>query len=171
MFGITTVTIGWAQPASTSKTFFKTEIKHEFSSVSSPDLFKLIVRGKNIFDAVVTFQILNANGKKIYDEHFTVGELMEFGSAETDKAYKRSKEDSVFIIGVLSQFFDERNFLRPAIKDSSEMKDNYSSFEDWNIIWQEKTPIGFSYQLGAEDGRCIAYSLKKKKVILYFTCC
>jgi hypothetical protein len=153
------------------KTIFKVEKRHNFSLTTNKDLFKLTLKGENIFDGTVYFEIYASNGKKIYDEKFKVAAMMEFGTPGTDKAFKRSKEDSSAIIAVMNQFFDEQNFLKPAIKDSLEMKDNYSSFEKWDIIWQERTPIGFHYLLGAEDGRSIAYSTKKKKVILYFTCC
>ena len=169
--GISVISIGQSQIDNTSKQIIVVEKKHEFSSESTQDIFRLTVNGKNIFDAVVTFQILKANGQEIYNVCFTTGDLMEFGSPETDKGYKRSKEDSISIIAVLNQFFDERNFTKPAVQDTSEMKDNYSSFENWNLIREDSTTTGFIYQLGAEGGRKIAYSKKKNKVILYFTCC
>jgi hypothetical protein len=150
---------------------YEVQMEHAFSSPLVNDKFELTLWGENIFDGIITFKISDSNKNYLYFEQFTVGELMEFGPPETDLAYERSSDDSTFIILMMKQFFDERNFWYPAIADSSQMKDNYSDFETWNIIWQENAPIGFHYLLGAEDGRAIAYSIRQKKVIVYFTCC
>jgi hypothetical protein len=146
-------------------------MEHFFSSQKQKDIFSLTVMGKNIFDSFVTFRITSSQGKIIYEDKFSMGDLMEFGSSETDKAYRRDSEDSLDIIYTLNHFFDEDMFSSPAIKDTTDMNANMEPREVWWPVYKDKTTIGFFYQLGAEDGRSITYLKKEKKVITYFTCC
>ena len=160
-----------AQTVNDVKLIYQVEKMHQFSSRTNNDRFTLSLHGPNIFDGVLTFKIVTEEGKEIYKDEFTTGEMMEFGPPETDIGYLRSKEDSLTITIIMNQFFDERSFTFPAVLDSSEMKDNYTAFDEWNLIYQDPDATGFHYLLGAEDGRSIAYSKKRKKVVVYFTCC
>jgi hypothetical protein len=154
-----------------SKQLFQLERKHKFSSTNNEDTFKITVKGENIFDSYITFTVVNWRGKEIYRHRFSMGDFCEFGPPESDKAYRRDSEDSTSIIEDLTQFFDEERFDEPAIKDTADMESNSIPREVWWEIWQDKTAIDFHYQLGAEDGRGIVYSKKRKKVIQYYACC
>ena len=152
--------------AQSDKIIYVTEKKHEFSSAPALDLFRLTLVGKNIFDGVVTFEIFTEKGKKIYNRAFTVYEMMERGPGDS-----RTEYDSTMIVIIMNQFFDEIMFSKPAFTDSADINDNFSDIATWNLIKQDADAISFSYLLGAEDGSRIAYSIKKKKVVVYFTCC
>jgi hypothetical protein len=144
---------------------------HVFSSHSHEDQFELTVRGDNFFDSEVTFRIISWQHKEIYRHQFSMGELMEFGPIETDKAYRRDKDDSIMIRYQLSHFFDDDRFDSPAIRDTADMQPNLLPREDWWEIYEDQTSVGFYYQLGAEDGRGIAWSIHQKKVIHFYACC
>ena len=150
---------------------YSVQQKHKFSSQQKEDTFSLTVNGKNIFDSYITFHITSWQGKVIYTDRFSVGDLMEFGSLETDKAYLRNSNDSIAIINSLNHFFDEEKFINPAIKDTADMNGNLEPREVWWPVWKDRSAIGFHYLLGAENGRTITYLKKKEKVITYFTCC
>jgi hypothetical protein len=152
--------------AQKSVPLYSLEKKHSFSSVSKEDIFKLTVVGKNIFDSFVTFQITDWSGRIIFQDRFSMNDLCERGDSDS-----RDKEAEQSIYDQLSYFFDEERFNNPAIKDTVEMQSNSFPREVWFDIWQDRSAIGFNYQLGAEDGRGIVYSKKKKKVIQYYACC
>jgi hypothetical protein len=71
----------------------------------------------------------------------------------------------------LREFFGEKNFLAPAIKENENFDSDYSDKNIWFDIREDRTATGFSYSIGEEDSRKIAFSKKLKKVVLYFNCC
>ena len=75
------------------------------------------------------------------------------------------------MISRIEGFFNENNFLNPAIKKDEKFDPDYSDKETWDEIQSDKAAIGFSYLLGEEDGRKIAFSKKKRIVVMYFNCC
>ena len=71
----------------------------------------------------------------------------------------------------MQHFFDDENFLIPAIKAAEEFESQYSEKAYWESIKNDPKAIGFYYLIGEEDGRSIAYSKELKKVVMYFNCC
>jgi hypothetical protein len=150
-----------------SRSLFNSEKRHVFSSTTREDKFRLQVHGRNIFDSFVTFQIVSWQGKQIYSHRFSMDELMERGPRD-----RRESKDSLNIIHKLDHFFDDDGFSNPAMKDTlQDNEGNLLSRDEWFEIWKDKTAIGFFYLLGAEDGRGIAYSKKKKKAVQFYACC
>jgi len=150
---------------------YSQKIKHIFSSQKKADAFSISAYGQNIFDSYVAFRIVRWDGKEIYKHRFSMGDLMEYGPPETDKAYRRDSKDSSSIIRHLSHFFDEDQFHNPAIADTIDMRGNMLPRDKWWNIWKDKTAIGFFYELGAEDMHGIVFSKRHKKVIQYYACC
>jgi hypothetical protein len=143
------------------------EAKHAFSDQEHADTFSLSVSGANLFDADVTFQIITWRGEEIYSEKFSVNHLME-----RDARDPRTSKDSLHILNTLQHFFDNEKFSSPAIPDTSRYAEaNLIPREQWIEIWRDATTIGFSFLLGAEDGRSISFSKTVKKVVQYWACC
>lgn len=150
-----------------SKTLIRFAAQHAFSSQTNVDTFSLEVRGANLFDSFVQFRIVSWQGNVIYNQRFSMDDLMERGPRD-----RRSPEDSLVIIDALNHFHDEVHFSNPAMMDTLESNSgNLLPRDKWLEIWEDKTAIGFSYQLGAEDGRVIAYSKKSNRVVLFYRCC
>jgi hypothetical protein len=142
---------------------------HAFSDPNKLDSFEIKAEGLNILNSQVTFRIISFNGKEIYSISFPSTDLIGMGLQRGVNASK--KEQEKYILKRIHDFFDEKNFSVPAIKDSEEFEDEYGTIEIFTDIKSDKTAIGFHYLIGEEDGRKIAYSKKLKKVLLYFNCC
>jgi hypothetical protein len=71
----------------------------------------------------------------------------------------------------IREFFKEKNFYSPAIKQDEIFNEDLSDKEIWTEIKSDSSAIGFYYLIGEEDGRKIAFSKKKNKIVMYFNCC
>jgi len=144
------------------------KIKHVFSNMDSLDEFRIYIKGKSIIDGTVIFRITKDNGDILLNEEFPSYLLMGYDfEGNADSKSDREK----FMINRIKSFFNEKNFLNPAISPNQTFDEDYSDKEIWDEISADKTRIGFSYILGEEDGRQIAYSKKSNKAVLYFNCC
>ncbi len=150
-----------------ARLLISSSIQHSFSDLTKKDTFKLNVTGESILKGNFTFEIIDFSGKSILKETFPTSDLLGFGIEEntTDK----QKEE--YIKKRIKDFFKEDNFISPAIKTSETFEEEYSDKDIWTDIKSDKTAIGFTYLIGEEDNRSIAYSKKKKKVVMYFNCC
>lgn len=143
---------------------YKNVTLHNFSSPVDLDTFKIYVTGKTIKDGEFTFKIVTSKGETILEEKYQSLYLVDFGFDErlgTEEEYIKKRLDS---------FFSEEHFKKPAITDQT-FDGNYSDKAIWEDIRSDKTSIGFKYLIGKEDGRHIAYSKSKRKVVMYFNCC
>lgn len=140
---------------------------HEFSDPVKADTFKLLVSGENLMEAVVDFQIISASGKVIYSERFESAFLL----ASVSDMPVDSVTQISYINERINSFFDNDNFIQPAIAKEMVFDPNYSDRKIWDEVKSTKNPIGFKYLLGKEDGRRIAYLPKSGMVRVYFNCC
>ncbi|MEN6354741.1 MAG: hypothetical protein ABFD02_14925 [Bacteroidales bacterium] len=142
-------------------------ITHYFSSLENLDTFKIYIIGNSLLESTVHLEIIDSSGKKIYSEKFKSYLLLNFDidSDTTDLA----KEN--FIKNRIANFFNEDNFIAPAIGDKEEYDSAYSQKDIWDDIHSDRKAIGFRFLIGEEDGRSIAYSRNFKKVVMYFNCC
>lgn len=164
---------------------------HFFSNVAAVDTFKLSYNSDNLQDTIV-FEIISSKGYSIYQAKFPGWALFDYGKPSymyiSDKGwkpgdyYKNAKdsivktdslknEDDRYLRSRIAEFFDEKRFLRnPIPKLLKEYKDNLivGSYE---TLLNDPDVIGFSYHLDAEDGRMIAFSRKKNKVVYFWRCC
>lgn len=144
------------------------KVMHAFSQIDNKDEFYICIKGKSILDGKMIFRITKSDGTELLNEEFPSYLLMGYGF-EGDLNSKNDKEDH--IKSRIKDFFNESNFIYPAIKSDETFDQDYSDKEIWDEIKSDKTIIGFSYLIGEEDGRKIAFSKKKGKVIMYFNCC
>lgn len=141
---------------------------HFFSNTEKEDEFHIYLTGETIYKGTITFQITNHKEKLILKEKFSAQLLIGYEFIGDQKSLK-DKED--FIIQRVMEFFKEENFIYPAISSKDIFDEDYSDKKIWEDIKSDKTAIGFNYLIGEEDGRRIAFSKKKGKVVMYFNCC
>lgn len=144
--------------------------KHIFSDPSKEDIFRLRIDGNNPNDAMVHFTIENEKGELIYAEDFKVGLLFD----ESMLPENTTLSDSLKIVALkeeINKFFKDENFSTPAIANDSDFRQEYSDKAIWNDIKKDKSAVGFYYLLGGQNGRSIAWSKTKGKVVVYFNCC
>jgi len=144
------------------------KVMHAFSQIDNKDEFYICIKGKSILDGKMIFKITKSDGTELLNEEFPSYLLMGYGF-EADTNSEKDKED--YIKKRIKDFFNEINFIYPAIKSDETFDEDYSDKEIWDEIKSDQTVIGFSYLIGEEDGRKIAFSKKKGKVVMYFNCC
>ena len=144
------------------------KVMHAFSKIDNKDEFYICIKGKSILDGKMIFKITKSDGTELLNEEFPSYLLMGYGF-EGDMNSAKDKED--YIKSRIKDFFNENNFMYPAIKSDENFDEDYSDKEIWNEIKSDLTVIGFSYLIGEEDGRKIAFSKNKGKVVMYFNCC
>jgi len=145
------------------------KIAHAFSSAVSKDTFRIKAVGSTLLKAKIIFTISSGSGTEIYSATFKAVDLINEGLPKGIAA--SGKDQERYILKRIREFFNEKNFSQPAIRDNEEFDDDYSIQDIWMDIKSDKTAIGFNYLIGEEDNRKIAYSKKLKKAVLYFNCC
>ena len=140
---------------------------HKFSDAEKQDTFKITLLGDSPETALVKFEIVSSNGEVIYKDEFESNYLFDYNLQQNATSQERNE----FILARINTFFDDENFITPAIKSDQIFDPNYSDEKVWNAVKQEAGATGFHYQLGKEDGRWIAYLKQQDKVALYFNCC
>ncbi len=126
----------------------------------------------NFVDDDFIFSIISHNGKELYKATFKGADLIDFGIndyAENGQVSIELKQK--YIAKRVLTFFEDKNFMNPAIKPEETLEPSYSDEKIWKDIKANKNAIGFYYLLGASDGRSIAYSKSKQKAVVYFNCC
>jgi len=164
---------------------------HFFSDVTAVDTFKLSYNCDNLRDTIM-FEIISSKGNLIYQVKFPGWALFDYGKPSymfiSDKGWKakdyyKNEKDSIiktdslkneddrYLRSKIAGFFDEKKFFRnPIPKMLKEYKNNLivGSYE---TLLNDPDVIGFSYHLYEEDGRMIAFSRKKNKVVYFWGCC
>ena len=67
-------------------------------------------------------------------------------------------------------FFDEENFLEPAVT-ADEQPDKNTPDKNFFTELKQSGVNGFKYRLGKESNLYIAWSQQEKKVKTYYECC
>jgi hypothetical protein len=146
---------------------FQRDTTLSFSAKGESDTFRMIVTGKSLKEGKGTFQIMNQKGQTIHSENFETNMLLDYafdGNAEKSEA-------ETHIRYRLESFFTPDKFRIPAIATSTVFDKNYSDKEIWDDIQADQSAVGFTYLLGKEDKRYIAFSQKQNKVVMYYNCC
>src|SRR5688572_6298211 len=158
---------------STAKPTIKTgEVKlkikkaHLFSDPTKPDNFELNLAGNSILNSKIQFTITNPTGQLIYQDSMTAADLEASMVYEMKTSTPTEKQREAFLKKRLNGFFDNENFSTPAIAPNDIFDPTYGDEAAWNAIKKDPKSINFNYLLGKENGRRIAYSKLKKKVML-----
>jgi hypothetical protein len=142
-------------------------ITHHFSSSTSKDTFKIRLIGKTITESKFEFEIKTSHGLVIHFETYPSYYLVGYGLDPNANEIEQSE----YIGGRISKFFDEENFRQPAISKDELFDEDYSNKEIWDDIKSDSTSVKFAYLIGEEGNGQIAYSKKLKKVVTIFSCC
>lgn len=158
------------QHSTTSEFLIENKKMHAFSDPGKKDEFFIAIKGKNLLDGKVVFTIRSWDGKQLLKEEFDANYLLGY---DFTGDIKSQKDTDAFIKKRIQSFFADDRFSVPAIKDDVVFEDQeyYIDKESWEEIKANKQAIGFYYLLGEEDGRHIAFSKKKGKVVMYYNCC
>lgn len=153
-----------------SEYLIENKVLHVFSDPAKKDEFRIVVTGKSLLKGKVLFTITNPEGKSLLKEEFETNFLLGYDFTGNINS---KKETDAFITKRINEFFSEDRFSVPAIKNDEVFEDQsyYIDKETWEEVKANKQSVGFYYLLGAEDGRHIAFSKKKGKVVMYYNCC
>ncbi len=153
-----------------SEYLIENKVLHAFSDPLKKDEFRIVITGKSLLKGKVLFTITSPEGKTLLKEEFEANFLLNYDF--TGNIHSK-KETDAFITKRINEFFSEDRFSVPAIKEDEIFEDQsyYIDRETWDEVKANKQAIGFYYLLGAEDGRHIAFSKKKGKVVMVYNCC
>lgn len=146
------------------------KVLHTFSDPSKKDEFRIVITGKSLLKGKVLFTITSSEGKNLLREEFDANYLLGYDfTGDMDS----QKETDAFIKKRIREFFSQDRFSVPAIEEDIVFEDQsyYIDKETWEEIKANKQAVGFYYLLGSEDGRHIAFSKKKGKVVMFYNCC
>lgn len=142
------------------------EAKHIFSDPTNQDNFRLELNGMNVLDGKVKFTITNLKGQLIYQDSMQAADLEASMVYEMKSQTATQKQREDFILKRMHEFFDEKNFSTPAIAPNDSYDPAFGEETAWNAIKNDKNAVGFNYLTGKENGRRLAYSKLRKKVML-----
>jgi hypothetical protein len=159
-----------AETTEISDLLIENKVLHAFSNPSKKDEFRIIIKGKSLLKGKVLFTITSSEGKNLVSEEFDANYLLGYDFTGNINS---KKETDAFIQKRIKEFFSEDRFSTPAIEDDIVFEDQsyYIDKETWEEVKANKQSIGFYYLLGSEDGRHIAFSTKKGKVVMFYNCC
>ena len=157
-------------PTQVPKTIYMVSVNHHFSSNDTKDQFIIELYGADTLSGNVKFQIISSFGDLIYSVEFESRALFDYGLAQNPSKADKMK----YIITRMSNFFDEENFVIPAIEPNENYdKDYYGIVGEsiWNKLKIENDLIGFYYLLWEGNQSWITFYKNDKRAIKYKTCC
>ncbi|SFQ69398.1 hypothetical protein [Hymenobacter arizonensis] len=158
-----------AAAASTqSDTLVSVQQTHAFSQPDyKPDVFRLVLRGPSVLEGAATFTITTAAGEVIFRETLSAAELEAPMVYEMKTATVTPAEREAFVRRRMNEFFRASSFSSPAVVASAP----YPAGPDapdraaWDDLRKRTKSIRFTYLVGKEDRRSIAWSPLQKQVI------
>ncbi len=142
------------------------ETHHIFSHPTEPDHFKLEFQDTNLLQSFARFTITNPHGEIIYQDSLSAGDLEASMVYEMKMPIATADERVEFIRKRVKEFFDEKHFSTPAVAPNDSYDQTFGDETTWQTIKNDKNAVGFSYLIGKEYGRRIAYSKLKNKVMV-----
>ena len=143
-------------------------VTKSFSDLNKLDTFRLNLSGTKPKEMTLTFIITNYKGKEIYHKVLKGKELL--GSTDPNVDLRKEKDQIRFLTTIASQFFNEDNFLEPAVMPNDK-PDNYAPDKAFYDELKATKLNGFKYRLGKENNIYIAWDEKQQRVKIYYNCC
>lgn len=139
-----------------------------FSDSLKADTFLVRSSSINAKEATLIFTINSHEGREIYRKEILAKDLFDNYDATID--LKKKKNQAKFLNEEISRFFDEENFLEPAVTEQETPDQNVPDLPFYDEL--KKSGLnGFIYRLGKENKVYIGWSEKHKKVQVYYQCC
>jgi hypothetical protein len=148
-----------------SDTLKMVERRHRFSSPSTDDTFRLVLRGSSLLAGEATFTITNSGGETIFREVVSASDLEAAMVYEMKNATATQAEREAFVRRRMDDFFADKNFRTPAVKSQETYQAGPIDRTTWDDLRRRPDSIGFQYLVGKEDGRRIAWSPLKQQVV------
>jgi hypothetical protein len=139
--------------------------RHRFSSPSTEDEFKLVLRGPSLLAGEATFTITDSGGQIIFREVLSAADLEAAMVYEMKNRTATQAEREAFVRRRMDEFFADKNFRTPAINDQEAHQPNLLDRATWEDLRRRPDAISFQYTLGKEDGRRIAWAPLKREVV------
>lgn len=139
-----------------------------FSDSLQADTFKVKIEGSKPKDMQLVFSIRSFEGRQIYRVSIKATDL--FKNYDATINLDKKKNQLKFLKEEISRFFDEENFMEPAVTEQ-ESPDQHVPDEAFFEQLKADGLNGFIYRLGKEQKIYIAWSLTEKKVKPYYICC
>lgn len=144
------------------------QITKPFSDLTKLDTFKVSLNGKTPQDMVIQLQIVAFTGKQIYQLNIKGVDLIN--NYKESVAFKNDDQKIAFLKEELNLFFDDENFLEPAVTPEEE-PDQHAADKTFYTELKQTALNGFNYRLGKESKVYIAWSVKEQRVKPYYQCC
>lgn len=145
----------------------KTVLK-SFSDTTKLDTFRIVLNGEKPNDMQLVFTITPQGSKQIYTKTIKATALLDNYKETVD--LEKKKQQIQFMEKELELFFEEENFIEPAVTETEEPDENTPDMNFFSEL-KKSSLNGFSYRLGKESKVYIAWSEKDKKVKVYYQCC
>jgi hypothetical protein len=146
----------------------KNQVIKNFSDSLSADTFTVKIIGSTLDSQRLDFKITDSKGKEIYHVEIPSASILKNYDATID--LKKKKNQATFLQSEVSRFFDEENFMEPAITDTETPDKNVPDLVFYEEL-KNSGLNGFFYRLGKEDKVYIGWSAKENKVKPYYICC
>ncbi|MCX2483953.1 hypothetical protein [Pedobacter sp. MR2016-24] len=145
----------------------KTELR-SFTDTSKLDTFKIVLNGDKPKNMELVFTITPAGASPVYTKILKAKDLLDNYKETLDLA--KEKKQFEFVQQEMDLFFEDENFLEPAVTDTEQPDQNTP---DKNFFAELKLSglNGFKYRLGKESKVYIAWSNTEKKTKVYYQCC
>lgn len=139
-----------------------------FSDTARVDTFKVSLTGEVLEDMNISFTITAHRGQQIYHKAFKATDLI--GNYKYTVDLKKERNQMAFIKEEFKLFFEEENFLEPAVTENENPDKNVPDVGFYNEL--KKSGLnGFKYRSGKETSVYIAWSESAQKVKIYYNCC
>ncbi|GAB2454911.1 hypothetical protein GCM10011375_02570 [Hymenobacter qilianensis] len=148
-----------------SDTLKTVQRRRRFSSPSTDDEFKLVLRGPSLLAGEATFTITNSSGETIFREVLSAADLEASMVYEMKNSTATQAEREAFVRRRMDEFFADKNFRTPAVTAKDTYQAGTIDRTTWDDLRRRPDSIGFQYLVGKEDGRRIAWSPIKQQVV------
>lgn len=144
------------------------QIVKPFSDLEKLDTFRVVLTGTKPKNMLLTFSITAHSGQRIYSQNFEGKSLIDLYKQTVD--LKKEDKQIAFLQQELKMFFEEENFLEPAVTETEE-PDHFVPDKGFFAELKQSGLNGFKYRLGQENKVYIAWSTREHKVKIYYKCC
>ena len=140
---------------------------HVFSQAGAPDVFRLVLRGDSVLKGPATFTITDAGGQVIFREVLSAAELEAPMVYEMKTATTTPAAREAFVRRRVREFFRPAQFARPAVAAAAPHPAGPDAADraTWDDLRRRPQSVRFTYLVGKEDRRVIAWSPLKKQVV------
>ncbi|MCX6187133.1 MAG: hypothetical protein NTU43_09085 [Bacteroidetes bacterium] len=146
---------------------FEKSTKHFFSSLSTKDIFKIVINGEHYYNASIDFSIKTAGAEEIFHDNYPCMQILD-EAFDGGGNYATDMQQQNFIKKYVFDFFQNNNFRIPAIDQEREFSEDFSSKADWEDIKSDSNSVGFAYSRQPQSKTEIAFSKKKNATVKYY---